>query len=40
MATITFYPLGNADCSLSEFEDGRLMLMDYCACKEDRKSVV
>jgi len=36
MATITFYPLGNADSSLTEFEDGRLMLIDYCACKDPK----
>lgn len=29
MAKITFYPLGNADSSLIEFADGRLMLNDY-----------
>ena len=34
MATITFYPLGNADSSLTKFEDGRLMLIDYCDCKD------
>lgn len=29
MARITFYPLGNADSSLTEFNDDRLMLIDY-----------
>lgn len=29
MAKITFYPLGNADSSLIEFYDGRLMVNDY-----------
>jgi len=29
MVRITFYPLGNADSSLIEFADGRLMLNDY-----------
>ncbi|MBC8471489.1 MAG: hypothetical protein H8D56_18665 [Planctomycetes bacterium] len=35
MATITFYPLGNADCSLIEFADERLMLIDYFKGKEN-----
>lgn len=35
MATITFYPLGNADCSLIEFADGRLMLIDYYKGKDN-----
>ena len=34
MAQITFYPIGNADCSLTEFADERLMLIDYCHRKE------
>ena len=29
MAKITFYPIGNADSSLIEFADGRLMVNDY-----------
>lgn len=29
MAKITFYPVGNADSSLTEFNDDRLMLIDY-----------
>jgi hypothetical protein len=29
MARMTFYPLGNADSSLIEFADGRLMLIDF-----------
>ena len=29
MAKITFYPLGNADSTLIEFADDRLMLNDY-----------
>jgi len=37
MATIAFYPLGNADSSLTEFEDGRLMLIDYCDCKDPKE---
>lgn len=42
MATITFYPLGNADSSLIEFDDGRLMLNDYYRpefCDEDDKRI-
>ena len=35
MAAITFYPLGNADCSLIEFADGRLMLIDYYKGKDN-----
>lgn len=35
MASITFYPLGNADCSLIEFADGRLMLIDYYKGKQE-----
>lgn len=35
MATITFYPLGNADCTLIEFADGRLMLVDYYKGKDN-----
>lgn len=34
MARITFYPLGNADSSLTEFNDGRFMLIDYCHRKD------
>lgn len=30
MAKLTFYPIGNADCILTEFADGRLLLLDYC----------
>ena len=29
MAKLIFYPLGNADGSLIEFDDGRLMVNDY-----------
>lgn len=29
MAKITFYPVGNADSSLTEFNDDRLLLIDY-----------
>lgn len=35
MARITFYPLGNADSSLVEFADGRLMLIDYYRGKDE-----
>ncbi|HUT83232.1 MAG TPA: hypothetical protein VMX95_01180 [Thermodesulfobacteriota bacterium] len=34
MPSITFYPLGNADTSLIEFTDDRLMLIDYYKGKE------
>lgn len=34
MAKITFYPLGNADGTLIEFNDNRLMLKDYCHRKD------
>jgi len=34
MAKLTFYPIGNADCILTEFADGRLMLLDYCHRKD------
>jgi hypothetical protein len=34
VATITFYPLNNADSSLVEFADGRLMLIDYFKGKD------
>lgn len=30
MARVTLFPLGNADSALVEFDDGRLMLIDYC----------
>src|SRR3954470_6273864 len=30
MAQVTFYPLDNADSTLIELADGRLMLKDYC----------
>jgi len=30
MATITCYPLGNADCTLIHLDDGRLVLIDFC----------
>ena len=30
MAKIMFYPVGNADCTLIQFSDDRLMLIDYC----------
>jgi len=29
MTQVTFYPLGCADTSLIEFQDGRRMLVDY-----------
>jgi len=35
MASITFYPLGNADSSLIEFADGKLMLIDYYRGKDE-----
>jgi len=34
MAKITSYPIGNADCSLTEFNDDRMMLVDYCHRKD------
>ena len=37
MAKITFYPLGNADSSLIEFDDGRLMIKDYYCPEEFEK---
>jgi len=41
MAKITFYPIGNADSSLIEFDDGRLMINDYfrpeCFDKDDKR---
>ncbi len=42
MAKITFYPLGNADSSLIEFADERLMLIDYfqpCKADDDDKRI-
>jgi len=34
MVKITFYPLGNADCCLIDFKNGRKMLVDYAHCRE------
>ena len=34
MAKVTFYPLGNADSTLLELADGRLLLHDYCSRKD------
>ncbi|MBN2138348.1 MAG: hypothetical protein JW720_11125 [Sedimentisphaerales bacterium] len=34
MAQLKFYPLGNADCTLLEFADDRLLLKDYCHRKD------
>lgn len=34
MAKITFYPIGNADSTLIEFADQRMMLKDYCNRKD------
>lgn len=34
MARMLFYPLGNADCTAIEFEDGRLMLVDFAHYEE------
>jgi hypothetical protein len=34
MHTITFYPIGNADCCLIELENGQNLLFDYAHCKE------
>lgn len=34
MAKITFYPIGNADGTLIEFDDGQLLLKDYCHRKD------
>jgi len=33
MAKITFYPLGNADCCLIDFDNKRKMLVDYAHCR-------
>lgn len=30
MARLTFYPIGNADCTLIELNDNRTLLIDYC----------
>ena len=30
MAQVTFYPIDNADSTLIELADGRLILKDYC----------
>ena len=34
MVKITFYPLGNADCCLIDFDNKRKMLIDYAHCRE------
>lgn len=34
MARVTCYPLGNADCTLLELADERLVLVDYCDRKD------
>ena len=34
MAIITFYPLGNADSCLIDFDSNRKMLVDYAHCRE------
>jgi hypothetical protein len=34
MHTITFYPLGNADCCFIELENGKNLLFDYAHCKD------
>jgi len=35
MHKITFFPLGNADCSLIELENGRKIILDYAAMKDE-----
>jgi hypothetical protein len=35
MHTITFFPLGNADCLRIDLESGRQLLFDYAALKDD-----
>lgn len=30
LAQLTFYPIGNADCTLIELNDNRTLLIDYC----------
>ena len=37
MPTLTFFPLGNADCCLMDLENGKKLLFDYAAtrCKDD-----
>lgn len=35
MHTLTFYPLGNADCLCIELENGRVMIVDYAHVKTD-----
>lgn len=35
-ATLTFHPLGNADCTRIDFADGRKMLVDYADMRNDR----
>jgi hypothetical protein len=34
-ATLTFHPLGNADCTRIDFADGRKMLLDYADMRND-----
>ncbi|PZU19150.1 MAG: hypothetical protein DI589_22190 [Shinella sp.] len=34
-ATITFHPLGNADCTRIDFADGKKMLVDYADMRND-----
>lgn len=38
MATLTFYPLGNADCTLIKLDNGKKILFDYAAmrCEDDK----
>ena len=41
MAKLTFFPIGNADSTLIELADGRMILKDFCnyesAGEEDRR---
>ncbi len=41
MVKITFFPLGNADCCLLDFDNQRKMLVDYAHCRdgEDEKDL-
>ncbi|MCZ7603147.1 MAG: hypothetical protein M5R37_09775 [Melioribacteraceae bacterium] len=35
MHKVTFYPLGNADCSLIELDNGKNFLFDYSHCRDE-----
>ncbi len=36
--SLTFYPIGNADCCLVEFSDGRVLINDFAATRGEEKS--